>query len=46
MGITLIAVGQDFGFGPESKIMRALMWSMSEYYIDNLANETKRENVK
>ena len=42
MGITLIAVGQDFGFGPESKIMRALMWSMSEYYIDNLANETKK----
>lgn len=42
LGVTLIAVAQEFGNGPESKIMRALMWSMSEYYIDNLASETRK----
>ena len=41
-GIELIAVGQNFGNSNESKIMKALMWSMSEYYSDNLANETKK----
>ena len=41
-GIELIAVGQNFGSSNESKIMKALMWSMSEYYSDNLASETKK----
>ena len=41
-GIELIAVGQNFGSSNEAKIMRALMWSMSEYYSDNLAGETKK----
>lgn len=40
-GITLIATAQDFGTSNEAKIMRTLMWSLSEYYIDNLANEVK-----
>ena len=42
LGVTLIAVAQEFGNGPEAKIMRALMWSMSEYYLDNLASETRK----
>ena len=41
-GIALIAVAQDFGSSSESKIMRALMWSLSEYYSDNLAQEVKK----
>ena len=41
-GIQLIAAAQDFGNTNEAKIMRALIWSMSEYYIDNLAEETKK----
>ena len=41
-GIDLIAVGQNFGTSSEAKIMKALMWSMSEYYSDNLASETKK----
>lgn len=41
-GITLIATAQDFGTSNEAKIMRTLMWSLSEYYIDNLANETRK----
>ena len=41
-GITLIAVAQDFGNTKEAKIMRALMWSLSEYYLDNLSSETKK----
>lgn len=40
--VTLVAVAQDFGTSKESKIMRALMWSLSEYYIDNLAAETRK----
>ena len=40
--ITLIATAQDFGNTKEAKIMRALMWSLSEYYIDNLAEETRK----
>lgn len=42
MGIELIAVAQDFGNSNEAKIMRTLMWSLSEYYIDNLAAETRK----
>ena len=41
-GIDLIAVGQNFGSSNEAKIMKALMWSLSEYYSDNLATETKK----
>ena len=41
-GVQLIATSQDFGRTNEAKIMRALMWSLSEYYIDNLAQETKK----
>lgn len=41
-GITLIATAQDFGGSAEAKIMRALMWSLSEYYLDNLASEVKK----
>lgn len=42
LGIQLIAVSQDFGNSAEAKIMRSLMWSLSEYYVDNLANETRK----
>lgn len=41
-GVTLIAVAQDFGQTKESKIIKTLMWSLSEYYIDNLAAETQK----
>lgn len=41
-GVQLIAAAQDFGNTNEAKIMRALMWSLSEYYIDNLAAETRK----
>lgn len=41
-GITLIAVAQDFGSSSEAKIMRALMWSLSEYYSENLSAETRK----
>lgn len=40
--IELIAVAQDFGNTAEAKIMRALMWSMSEYYLDNLSAEVQK----
>ena len=42
LGVQLIATAQDFGNSNEAKIMRALMWSLSEYYIDNLAQETRK----
>ena len=41
-GVELIAVGQNFGHSNESKIMKALMWTLSEYYNDNLASETRK----
>lgn len=41
-GVRLIAVAQDFGDGKEAKIMRTMMWALSEYYIDNLAGETTK----
>jgi len=37
--IMLIATAQDFGTSNESKIMKTLMWALSEYYLDNLADE-------
>ena len=42
LGVQLIAVSQDFGNSAEAKIMRSLMWAFSEYYVDNLANETRK----
>lgn len=42
LGVSLIATAQDFGNTNEAKIVRALMWSLSEYYIDNLSTETKK----
>ncbi len=42
IGVELIATAQNFGNTNEAKIMRALMWSLSEYYIDNLSGETKK----
>lgn len=41
-GVALIATAQDFGNSNEAKIMRTLMWSLSEYYIDNLSSEVKK----
>ena len=40
--VELIAVAQDFGNSNEAKIMRTLMWSLSEYYIDNLSSEVRK----
>lgn len=42
LGVSLVAVAQDFGQTSESKIMRGLMWILSEYYNDNLADETRK----
>lgn len=42
VGIKLVAVVQDFGNTNEAKIMRAMVWSFSEYYIDNLAQEVRK----
>lgn len=42
LGVTLIATAQDFGSAKEVKIMRAITWSLSEYYLDNLSEETKK----
>jgi len=41
-GVTLVAVAQDFGSSNEAKIMRGLMWILSEYYSDNLSDEVKK----
>lgn len=41
-GIELIATAQDFGNTNEAKMMRTMVWAMSEYYIDNLAGEVKK----
>jgi site-specific DNA recombinase len=40
--IRLVAVAQDFGSSKEAKIMKTLVWAMSEFYIDNLSEETKK----
>lgn len=45
-GVRLIAVDQDFGDSKEAKIMRTMMWALSEYYIDNLASETTKGLVE
>lgn len=41
-GVELIAVAENFGHGKESIIMKALMRSLSEYYIMDLADETRK----
>lgn len=40
--IKLIAVAQDFGDSKEGKMMKGIQWLMSEYYIDNLSEETRK----
>lgn len=47
-GVQLVAVAEDFGKGKEAVIMKALMRSLSEYYIIDLSDEVKkghRENA-
>lgn len=47
-GVRLIAVAQDFGTSPESKLMIGLMQEWAAYYSVNLSNEVKkghRENA-
>lgn len=48
-GVNLIAVAEDFGQGKEAIIMKALMRSLSEYYIVDMAEEVRkghRENAE
>lgn len=40
--IRLIATAQDFGSSNEAKIIKSMMWALSEYYLDNLSNEVKK----
>lgn len=40
--VELIAVAQNFGHSSESKILKSMLWAMSEYYIDNLSSEVKK----
>ena len=40
--VQLVAAAQDFGTSNEAKLVRTLMWALSEYYIDNLADEVKK----
>lgn len=41
-GVRLVAVAQDFGQNGEGKLMRTMMWALSEYYIDNLGAEVTK----
>lgn len=41
-GVRLVAVAQEIGCGSEGKIIKTLLWAMSEYYIDNLAGEIRK----
>lgn len=40
--IDIVAVDQDFGQSKEAKLMKVLMWALSEFYIDNLSDEVKK----
>ena len=40
--VTLIAVTQDFGLGPEGKVVRRVMQALSEFYSENLSGEVKK----
>lgn len=42
LGVTLTAVAQDFGSTAEGKIVRTLLWSLSEYFLDNLSSEVRK----
>ena len=41
-GIKLIAVAQDFGESKEARVSKGIQWIMSDYYIANLAEETRK----
>lgn len=41
-GVELIATAQDYGNSKEAKVMKVLTWAMSELYVDNLAEETRK----
>lgn len=41
-GVKIIAAGQDFGDSKEGRMMTSIQWIMSEYYIDNLSEETRK----
>lgn len=41
-GVELIAVAQDYGDSKEAKIIKTLQWALSEYFIENLADETRK----
>lgn len=41
-GIELVAVAEDYGHGKEAVIMKALMRSMSEYFLLDLADEVRK----
>lgn len=40
--VEIIAVDQDFGQSKEAKLMKVLSWALSEFYVDNLADETRK----
>lgn len=43
IGVRIIAVAQDLGESKESRLLlRPLIWSLSEYYSENLAFETRK----
>ncbi len=42
LNVLLIAVAQDFGESKEAKMMKTISWAMSEYYCDNLSEETMK----
>lgn len=42
LDIRLVSVAQDVGSGSTSKIVKALLWSLSEYYLDNLGVEARK----
>lgn len=42
VGVSLIAVAEDFGTGKEAIIMKSLMRSLSEYYLVDLGDEVKK----
>lgn len=41
-GIELIAVAQDFGDGSTGKLLKNIILAISEFYSDNLADETRK----
>ena len=41
-GVQLIAVAQEVESNKEGKLIKTMLWGMSEYYIDNLAEESRK----